>query len=69
MITVMVFIFLYKIRRLLQDLGPHTIVISYKPEPTIPGASYGPDHTCFLCVFFICLCVDLCVTCVLNESS
>ena len=35
------------IRTLFQDLGPHTIVILYNPEPTIPGASYGPSHTCY----------------------
>ena len=28
-------------------LGPHTIVISYNPEPTIPGASFGQCHTFF----------------------
>ena len=30
------------------SLGPHTIVIAYNPESTIPGASYGQCHTCFL---------------------
>ena len=29
------------------SLGPHTIVIAYNPESTIPGASYGQCHTCF----------------------
>ena len=29
-------------------LGPHIIVISYNPEPTIPGASYDHCHTCLL---------------------
>ena len=38
------------IRTLFQDLGPHTIVILYNPEPTIPGASYGPSHTCSLII-------------------
>ena len=28
-------------------LGPHTIVISYDLDPTIPGALYGQSHTCF----------------------
>ena len=29
------------------SLGPHTLVISYDPDPTIPGALYGQSHTCF----------------------
>ena len=29
------------------SLGPYTIVTSYDPDPTIPGALYGQSHTCF----------------------
>ena len=31
----------------LVSLGPHTIVISYNPEPTIPEASYGQSHNSY----------------------
>ena len=30
------------------SLGPHTIVISYDPDPIIPGALYGQSPTYFL---------------------
>ena len=31
----------------LVSLEPHSILISYDPDPTIPGALYGQSHACF----------------------
>ena len=39
-------IMIYLSRRI--SLGPHTIVISYDPDSTIPGALYGQSHTCYI---------------------
>ena len=42
------------------SLGPHTIVIAYNPESTIPGASYGQCHTCLsVCQTLLCLTVKV----------
>ena len=55
----MVFLFLCEFRTYfsrLISLGPHTIVIAYDPESTMPGASYGQCYTCFcICIVFECV--------------